>query len=214
MDNENKKIITKSVNTVRNEFYSAMGGIGYVEILLFCIFVIIAMTFSILVKNLFIFLPVDFLLFISFAILIAPAPNTKGKVYNYLQKIFKYIFQKQKFKKVNENNKNFCPLTVDKNGKIIIFNSKQNFNKHIIIYEIIGFDFSLMTSEEFNDCVENFSQFLKNINLDVKLIKIEKSFNLENQIKYLKELSKYWEKQYLKKLINEQTYGVFGLKTI
>jgi len=206
MDNENKKIITKSVNTVRNEFYSAMGGIGYVEILLFCIFVIIAMTFSVLVKNLFIFLPVDFLLFISFAILIAPAPSTKGKVYNYLQKIFKYIFQKQKFKKVNENNKNFCPLTVDKNGKIIIFNSKQNFNKHIVIYEIIGFDFSLMTSEEFNDCVDNFSQFLKNINLDVKLIKIEKSFNLENQIKYLKELSKYWEKQYLKKLINEQTY--------
>ncbi|MBP1526639.1 MAG: hypothetical protein H9Q66_01730 [Spiroplasma ixodetis] len=120
MDNENKKIITKSVNTVRNEFYSAMGGIGYVEILIFCLFVIIAMTFSVLVKNLFIFLPVDFLLFISFAILIAPAPNTKGKVYNYLQKIFKYIFQKQKFKKVNENNKNFCPLTVDKNGKIII----------------------------------------------------------------------------------------------
>lgn len=64
MDNENKKIITKSVNTVRNEFYSAMGGIGYAEILLFCIFVIIAITFSVLVKNLFIFLPVDFLLFI------------------------------------------------------------------------------------------------------------------------------------------------------
>lgn len=201
-----KKIITKSVNTVRNEFYSAMGGIGYTEILLFCIFVIIAMTFSVLVKNLFIFLPVDFLLFITFAILIAPAPNTKGKVYNYLQKILKYFLQKQKFKKINENNKNFCPITIEKNGRITIFNSKKNFNKHIVIYEIIGFDFSLMTSDEFNDCVDNFSQFLKNINLDVKLIKIEKSFNLENQIQYLNKLAKYWEKQYLKKFINEQTY--------
>lgn len=183
-----KKIITKSVNTVRNEFFSTMGGIGYVEILLFWIFIFIATTFSLLVKNLFIFLPVDFLLFITFAILIAPAPNTKGKVYNQFLKICKYCFQNKKFRKVNDVNKNFCPLIIENNGKIVIFNSKKNFNKHIFVYEIVGFDFSLMTNEEFNDCVDNFSSFLKNINLDVKLIKIEKSFNLANQTEYLSTL--------------------------
>lgn len=199
MNANNTRIITKSTSKVRTEFYSGMGGIGYVETILFGFLILLLMGLSLSIPHLYISIPLDFLCFFIFLFLITPNPKGNGKVYNYLINAMTFGLRKKRYN--NEEILHFFPFK-NQEQKYLTLNN----NQIIIVMEISGFDISLLTDEECNSYVMSLARWFKNIDCKIQLTKIEKHFNLQEQNEYLCNLADYWEKEFQDKKINNKTY--------
>lgn len=199
MNTNNTRIITKSASKVRTEFYSGMGGIGYVETILFGCLILLIIGLPLALPYLYISIPLDFLCFFIFLFLITPNPKGNGKVYNYLINALTFALRKKRY--YHEETLHFFPFKAQKQKYLTL-----NNNQTMIVMEINGFDISLLTDEECNFYVLNLGRWFKNIDCKIQLTKIEKHFNLQEQNNYLCELADYWEKEYQNAKINQTTY--------
>ncbi|QCO23222.1 hypothetical protein SRED_003084 (plasmid) [Spiroplasma melliferum] len=175
----NTKIITKKASKVRFTVSNVLGGIGWPE--LFIIFVgvvLITLSLTLLAK---LSLIAGIISAIVFAVLniFFITPNKNGdKLYYVIFIALGFLFKPKKH-------------NIENDSEIQIINNRVVFdNKQILIYKINAVDLTLSTQEERNTPIYDFSNYLRALNFDFEIIKIDSKLNFDKNKNYLAQTLK------------------------
>ncbi|WP_101519382.1 Mbov_0397 family ICE element conjugal transfer ATPase [Spiroplasma melliferum] len=175
----NTKIITKKASKVRFTVSNVLGGVGWPELfIIFASVVLITLSLTLLAK---LSLIAGIISAIVFAVLniFFITPNKNGdKLYYVIFIALGFLFKPKKH-------------NIENDSEIQIINNRVVFdNKQILIYKINAVDLTLSTQEERNTPIYDFSNYLRALNFDFEIIKIDSKLNFDKNKNYLAQTLK------------------------
>lgn len=176
----NTKIITKKASKVRFTVSNALGSIGWPELfVIFAAVVLITLSLTLLAK-LSLLAGVITTVIVAILTIFLIAPNKNGeKLYYVIFVAIVFLFKNKNHKIENANT------FADINKNSIFFNKKQ-----ALIYKINAVDLTLSTQEERNTPIYDFSNYLRGLNFDFEIIKIDSKLNFDKNKNYLTQTLK------------------------
>ncbi|WP_375315664.1 hypothetical protein [Spiroplasma endosymbiont of Tipula paludosa] len=171
----NPKIITKKASRVRFTVSNILGGIGLPELfIIFVAVVLITLSLTLLAK-ISLFAGIITTLMVAILTIFFISPNKNGdKLYYVLFIAVGFLFKSKKHN-IENNNK----VQIIKN-RVVFYNGKQ-----VLIYKINAVDLTLSTQEERNAPIYDFSNYMRALNFDLEIIKIDSNLNFEKNKHYL-----------------------------